>query len=102
MLVEFQGGIDVKVTTKISTPEQFMNFLESARNYEGEKVELTNDIDMSGYSNVEALSVSFAGIFDGNGYTISNINMNTTKRAGIFYGIETEGVVKNLNVEKDI
>jgi|GEM_PF-5117580 len=42
----------------------------------------------------------FKGTFDGNGYTIYNLNMTKTSwNAGFFWSIASEGVVKNLTLK---
>ena len=42
---------------------------------------------------------SFSGVFHGNGYTISGLNLNSTmSHAGLFYTIEKGGAVYRLNV----
>lgn len=43
--------------------------------------------------------VKFEGSFNGNGYTISNFNMNAGWNSGFFYVIGEVGVVKNLTLE---
>mgnify|MGYP000913111811 CR=1 FL=1 len=46
------------------------------------------------------LDDGYKGTFDGNGYTISNLNMTKTGwNAGFFWSIASEGVVKNLALE---
>lgn len=43
---------------------------------------------------------TFGGIFEGNGYTISGINMNGSLSPAGFLGVvQKEGVVKNLNIQ---
>jgi len=56
-------------------------------------IELTEDWTTVGDSNL-----TFYGTFDGNGYTISNFNMNEENSAFI-HSIAVSGVVKNLNIE---
>lgn len=60
----------------ISTPEE-LRAIE--KNPDG-KYRLTNDIDLSGYSNWEPLCQEspFTGVLDGNGYCIRNLNIDVT------------------------
>lgn len=58
-----------------------------------DNIELTEDWSTVGDSNL-----TFYGTFDGNGYTISNFNMNEENSAFI-HSIAVSGVVKNLNIE---
>lgn len=66
-------------------------------------VELTADIDMSGYNWVPiGISVTqyFAGTFDGNDHTISNLKMSNDKAYGSYLGLfgVTEGDILDVNV----
>lgn len=68
--------------------------------FEGVTFVLTRDIELT-----EAWtpigrddSVNFAGTFDGNGHTISNVNITTSFGHSGFFGYLT-GEVKNLNIE---
>lgn len=58
---------------------------------------LQNDISIT---DMDFLPIAtFGGIFDGNGHTISGINMTgSLSPAGLFATIQKDGVVKNLNV----
>ena len=56
-------------------------------------IELTEDWTTVGDSNL-----TFYGTFDGNGYTISNFNINEENSAFI-HSVAVSGVVKNLNIE---
>lgn len=41
----------------------------------------------------------FAGTFDGQGFTISNLNVKGQKKVGLFGAVTARGTVKNVNVE---
>ena len=80
--------------------------------FEGKTVKLTSDIDLAGHAwtpigngsrfGSAAIGNQFKGTFDGNGKTISNLNINTTKgtdyAVGLF-GIVNGGTVKNLKLK---
>ncbi len=63
---------------------------------------LTNDIDCSSVENPEPLTWEadpFAGVFDGQGHTISNLNMESE---GSYYGLFSQtyaSTIKNVNIE---
>ncbi len=57
--------------------------------------ELTNNIDLSGYDWMPIQD--FQGYFDGNGYTISNMTINTTNlRIGLFGSLDNDGDIDNF------
>lgn len=86
------------------TQTQFQGWSYGYSTFEGVKIVLTNDVHMSsewipvGFSETHP----FAGEFDGNGYTISNIMISdaTSDNTGVF-GYVT-GNVSNLNVTGNI
>lgn len=79
--------------------------VNGGNSFHGKTVNLTADVDLNmvqwtpiGRSNDNA----FAGTFDGNGHTISNLYVNEDTHAGFFgflYHKSSTGVVKNLHVE---
>ena len=72
--------------------------------------ELMNDIDLSSDANFLPIGMadgatitedaSFTGIFDGNGYTISNLNINrpNNSKVGLFAKLD-KAIVRNVNFE---
>lgn len=69
-------------------------------NFENVTFKLTNDIELTKeWTPIGTGGASyFAGTFDGNGYTISNLEINSNSGAAGLFGYLT-GEVKNLNVE---
>ena len=78
----------------------------------GDEFVLANDIDLSGYSNwtpigetesLFNLDLAFKGIFDGNGFVVSNINIDYNKNdinyAVGFFGNISNCTIKNLGIE---
>ena len=106
------NGTNEGTVLEIGTVEQLKEFrdaVNSGTTYAGTTVKLTADLNLSGETNwtpignlVSYPGQSFAGIFDGNGYTISNltVNDNTPKYAvaGLFGSVEN-GTIKNLTVK---
>ena len=74
-----------------------------ARVYLNQYFRLENDIDMAGYR-IDPIgqdySHRFAGTFDGNGKTITGLNINTlsSSYAALFGRVDTVGVIKNLTL----
>lgn len=64
---------------------------------EGKQVILTKDISLEGV--VFEPAASFSGIFDGQGHTISGLNIvGAFSPAGLFSTVEGGAIVKNLNI----
>jgi len=65
--------------------------------------ELISDVDLSGYSSAQAVIPLFSGVFDGAGFTISNLTIDTkgagSRYLGLFGQIGETGQVKNLGIE---
>ncbi len=88
----------------------FAEQVNGGRTFAGETVVLDGDIDLSAtraasnwtpIGNVETTayeSKKFAGIFDGNGYSIKNMVVTEQKTAG-FFGSMYSGTIKNLTIE---
>ena len=96
--------------TEISTPEQLLELMtETSTNMKGSYV-LTKNIDMSemeGQSPIGTATYKFTGTFDGAGYTISGLNIDTTSDTGTYpyaglFGLVNKGTIKNLTVEGTI
>jgi hypothetical protein len=59
---------------------------------------LATSIDLSGVRWAVALIPSFAGVFDGNGHTISHLTINSANYTGLFGQLASKAEVKNLGV----
>ena len=82
----------------ISTCEQFYDMTINVTTYKNE-FRLLNDLDFSNYTWVcdEANQLKFEGYVDGQGYTISNLKIESPyRKAAIFFEI-TDATIKNLN-----
>ena len=104
-------------TFRISTADDMMAFADavtSGKNFENKTVTLENDIDLQGKTwvgignnrlNTNTSSEywkDFAGTFDGNYYTISNMNPvtgNYDRFGCLFNSLVGEAVVKNFTLE---
>lgn len=80
---------DVNGYTYVSTPAEMAAVSSSG------KYILTNDIDMSSYTNWTP--INFSGTFDGNGNTISGVSVSTSAAYPGLFGTNT-GTIKNLQV----
>ena len=91
----FAEDIEKTETIEISTADELQNINNNLKaNYI-----LANDIDLSGRDFTPIGNSdcgAFEGSFDGNGHTISNLDVFSGKYAGLFG--YSEGIVKNLTV----
>ncbi|MBQ8894787.1 MAG: hypothetical protein IJ043_10330 [Clostridia bacterium] len=77
--------------------------LSKSNNFSGYTFTLTNDIDMSNTANFAMIGVGdnkdtcFAGTFDGAGYTVSNLKMNSTAQVGMF--LPKNATIKNFTLK---
>ena len=88
---------------------EFRNSVNAGNTYAGKTVYLMADIDLSticsetlgSWQPIGNSSTYFAGTFDGNYHTISNLYMNTNKYryAGLFYINKSTSIIQNLMVE---
>ena len=64
---------------------------------------LVNDLDMTGVVWTPITTLGFSGVFDGSGFTISNMTISDNfANAGLFAQIANTGIVKNLNFDTAI
>lgn len=89
---------------EIATVDDFLEFAENCKLdiwSLNKKVTLTNDISLLG---VDFTGVStFGGIFDGNGHSISDVNISKeVSYAGLFCKLQETGIIKNLKVTGNI
>ncbi len=76
----------------ISSPQELVDF-NWGDVKAGEKVVLTNDINMRNYKYNMLYNVHMKGTFDGQGHSISNLNGG---ESSLFHAIDSGGMVKNL------
>ena len=72
------------------------------RPYLGQFIKVTADIDMSGWTFTPVgadWNHSFAGTFDGDGHTISNLHVKASSYAGLFGRCDTVSVIKNVKID---
>lgn len=113
---EFEGSGTENDPYLIKTPDQIALLAQKVntdtelyygtftKSFIGKYFRLANDVDMAGLRTApigQTLYNRFAGTFDGNGKTISNLNINTYNRgmAGLFGCVDTLGTIKNLTIE---
>ena len=78
-------------------------------NFSGKTIKLTADIDLNnqawtpiGNENGVDAELVFSGTFDGDGYTVSGLNVPDTYFPGLFGQISTSAVVQNLIVKGSV
>ena len=89
---------------------QFALNVNNGNDYRGETIILANDIELStveypqanhtpiGVYGIEEYRRPFRGTFDGQGYKITNLQVNANYYAGLFGYIGAGGVVKDLTI----
>ena len=94
----FADGAEREIT--IASTEDFLAFADACRTDEyslGLTVNLTADINLGGRSVVVPV---FSGVFNGNGYTVSNYKINTkTASAALFGYVTAGGEINDLNAQ---
>ena len=93
---------------EISTAEDLEDFRDRVNggdNFAGKTIKLVNDIDLAGITWTPigtSSTVYFAGIFDGDGHTISNMEVNYSAANKGLFGTVVGGTVKNLKIKNPI
>ena len=82
----------------------FSELVNNEKDYANEIVKLNADIDLSGitFNSIGKSSKQFKGTFDGCGYTINNININTTSNYAGLFGYTKGATIKNVGVSGTI
>ena len=69
--------------------------------FAGKTIKLASNIDLAGksWTPIGNWDVPFAGTFDGNGYTISNLYINDATGEGLgFFGVAANATIQNVNL----
>ena len=87
---------------EINSIDDFLAFVNYSNNgmYYDAEITLNTDLDFSGIASVMPLfaGTTFSGVFNGNGHTLSNMNINYYNGGGLFCNING-AVVKNVNLK---
>ena len=96
-LADKSGVTEVKICTAAELKQLRTDFGNVGYNPEM-TIYLANDIDMTGQSMapIGTAGNHFKGIFDGQGYEISNFTINNTNTDRALFGYVDEAVIKNL------
>lgn len=99
---DFAGGNGTEgAPYLVATPEQ----LDRVRNYPSRHFKQIIDIDLEGYTGnwtpIGSDTTPFTGVYNGNGYTISNLKINSTAVDGFvgLFGYVENGSLKNMVLE---
>lgn len=97
---------------QISTGKELVNLAQlvnDGTNFSGKTIKLTADIDLNnqawtpiGNENGVDAELVFSGTFDGDGYTVSGLNVPDTYFPGLFGQISTNAKVQNLIVKGSV
>lgn len=89
--------------TNLEELELFRDNVNGGNNYAGKHIKLTDNIDLSSIDNWTPIGYSgksFNGVFNGNGFNISNLNINAESKSDIgFFGVTKDGEIKNFTIE---
>lgn len=89
----------------ITNAEELAWFAENFSSASSSNAVLTNDIDLTGvtWTSIGNSSNKYSGTFDGNGHTISGLNISANdKHLGLFGYIGSGGTVTRLTVQGDV
>ena len=96
---------DADGVIRINSAEEFVGLMEVTGNsiFIGKTIRLELDIDLKG-NEIKGIGGddNFAGVFDGQGHTVSNFTLDATHRnyyAGLFNQVSHGGTIKNLTVK---
>lgn len=97
---------------QISTGKELVylaQLVNDGTNFSGKTIKLTADIDLNnqawtpiGNENGVDAELAFSGTFNGDGYTVSGLNVPDTYFPGLFGQISTSAVVQNLIVKGSV
>ena len=95
---------DIVITTADEL-KAFADAVNAGNTYAGETVKLGADIDLGDIENWQPIgtytsdtTLAFQGTFDGQGYTVSNLNVNGDIVLGLF-GFVANATIKNVNID---
>lgn len=77
----------------------FRDMVTGGKDFAGETVKLTDDINLASIDNyIGTKDTNFAGTFDGNDHTISNLKIQGTENSTAFLGPVFGATIKNLTI----
>lgn len=88
------GDIMIKTANELAG---FAAAVNAGDTFKGKTVKLAANINLAGHAWTSI--TGFAGTFDGQGFTISNLNVKGQKKVGLFGAVIARGTIKNVNVE---
>lgn len=102
------GGKDITAATAadkltwianpLMTEADLLSYVGNQTAYDGEPAKLGTDITLTN----DWTPVDLTGILDGQGYTISGLNINATSGLGAMFSIQSGAVLRNVAVEGNI
>lgn len=100
---EIYSKLDITEVINITTCEDFY-LMRSDVTTLTHSFKLMNDLDFSNYSWVSTTAVNrFLGEFDGQGFTIKNLTINSMyRKEGIFQEVGEDAIIENINIENMI
>jgi hypothetical protein len=97
------------VEFEVSTPEQFVSFVQmmngletrsAGASFEGKTIKLENDLDFTYFNDAINPIKNFKGSFDGQGFTIKNLKINSDAQfVGLFASLQAGQTIQNLTLQ---
>lgn len=99
------GGDAIEIATEEEL-SAFRDYVNSGNTYAGLTVKLVADIDLSAVDNWTPIGINttyyFAGTFDGDGHTISNMYVNKQAAYKGLFAIAINATIKNLTLKNPV
>ncbi|MBQ7399032.1 MAG: InlB B-repeat-containing protein [Clostridia bacterium] len=110
LMTELSGAGTEESPYLIGTAEQLKFMANNVNSGLGSRAhyKLTSDIDLGGaewipigrYNETSTYNISFCGVFDGDGHTVSNFKITNDDTVYVgFFGLVANGTIKNLNID---
>ncbi len=98
------AGTEDTAITEIATVEQLQNFAQTVNagtNYKNVTVNLNASLDLKGieWAPIGTAAASFQGTFEGNGHTISNVDIHGSGNDTGFFGVVNGAAVQNVTLD---
>lgn len=96
------GGDSIEIATAEELAA-FRDYVNAGNNYAGQSIKLVADIDLSSIANWAPIGLNattyFAGTFDGDGHTISNMYMNKQSANKGLFATAINATIKNVTLK---
>ena len=98
---KYAGGTGEPNNPYLIYTVEHLNNIGSESNDCDKHFKLMSNIDLSGITYSDAVIPNFAGLFDGNGFIISNLTITGQSNLGLFGKVDSTAEISNLSI-KDV